>query len=71
MTEQPQQEQIPVQFVIEELQDTIRRRDGELLLAKALGRQQADTIRSLQEQNTALQTRVTAYEDQTSLPQSG
>lgn len=69
MSEQPQQEQIPVQFVIEELQDTIRRRDSELLLAGAQGRQQADTIRSLQEQNVALQKRVTELDDAANLPQ--
>ena len=61
MSEQPQ-EQIPVQFVIEELQDMVRRRENELLLAGALGRQKDDTIRSLQEQNVALQKRVNGYE---------
>lgn len=68
MSEQPQQEQIPVQFVIEQLQDTIRRRDSELLLAGALGRQKDDTIRSLQEQNVALQKRATEHEDRDGAP---
>lgn len=62
MTDQQQEEQIPMQFVVEELQDTIRRRDNELLLANSRNRQKDDTIRSLQEQNVALQKRVNGYE---------
>lgn len=69
MSQQPQEgEQIPIQFVVEELQDVVRRRDNELLVARAQLRQRDDTIRQLQEQNVALQKRVTDYEDRDGLP---
>jgi hypothetical protein len=52
MTEQP--DTVPFQFVIAELEERLRQREAEVVLARAQGRQQAEEIKFLKERNTEL-----------------
>jgi hypothetical protein len=69
VTEQPQQEQIPIESYVAELELEVSQLSREKMLLRTRLRVRDDTIQDLQEQNVALQKRVTDLQDAANLPQ--